>query len=42
MGCDDKTELTSDRSGEAIESTRIAVMIKQNLPVTGVEKQLRA
>jgi len=35
-------ELTSDRSGEAIKSKRKAVLIKQNLPVTGVEKQLKA
>jgi len=42
MACDDKTELTSDRSGEAIKSIRKAVMIKQNLPVTGVETQLKA
>jgi len=42
MGCDEKTELTSDMSGEAIKSIRKAVMIKQNLPVTGVEKQLKA
>ena len=34
MGCDDKTELTSDRSGEVIKSMRWAVMKKQNLPVT--------
>jgi len=42
MGCDDKTELTSDRSEEAIKSMRKAVTIKQNLPVTGMEKQLKA
>ena len=42
MGCDDKTELTSNRSGEAIKSMRKAVMIKQNVPVTGMEKQLKA
>jgi len=28
MACDDKTEVTSDRNGEAIKSMRIAVIIK--------------
>jgi len=32
----------SDRSGEATKSMRKAVMIKQNLAVTGVAKQLKA
>jgi hypothetical protein len=33
-----KSRTDNDRSEDAIKSMRWAVMIKQNLPVTGVEK----
>jgi hypothetical protein len=37
-----KSRTYNDRSEDTIKSMRRAVMIKQNLPVTGMQRQLRA